>query len=161
MPPPKGKRGPKAAAAKAAPKAAKGRKRVVKEEPELEIPETQPELDMMDIEESIEQSIEFNEVPEMPPPRRPVVKQTLQARPSSKQPSVPRRRAGSASDTERGGNDPALRRKLGDMRKQLENMTLKYQNLKEIGMQDKETIFDQLKHSTDQREKGKIELSEL
>ncbi|KAF2489304.1 hypothetical protein BU16DRAFT_519231 [Lophium mytilinum] len=168
VPPPKvtGKRAPKAAAAKAAPKAAakttKGAKRVVKQEPDVEIPETQPEPDMMDMDDSIEQSVEFDDdVPEMPPPRKPVSKQTAQPKAASKQrqnsvqrqTSVPRRRAGSASDTERGGNDPTLRRKLGDLRNQFENINLKYQNLKEIGMTDKETVFEQLKRTTDQREK--------
>ncbi|KAF2805535.1 uncharacterized protein BDZ99DRAFT_395909 [Mytilinidion resinicola] len=97
----------------------------------------------------------------MPPPRKPVSKQTAPPKATSKQrqnsvqrqASVPRRRAGSASDTERGGNDPALRRKLGDLRNQFENINLKYQNLKEIGMTDKETVFEQLKRTTDQREK--------
>lgn len=45
-----------------------------------------------------------------------------------------RRRAGSASDTERG--DPNLRRKLGDVTRRFENIDLKYRNLKEIGVNE-------------------------
>jgi hypothetical protein len=45
-----------------------------------------------------------------------------------------RRRAGSASDTERG--DPNLRRKLGDITRKYENIELKYRNLKEAGVSE-------------------------
>ncbi|KAK4905599.1 hypothetical protein LTR66_017796 [Elasticomyces elasticus] len=45
-----------------------------------------------------------------------------------------RRRAESASDTERG--DPMLRRKLGDITRKFENIDLKYRNLKETGLQE-------------------------
>lgn len=45
-----------------------------------------------------------------------------------------RRRAGSASDTERG--DPNLRRKLGDVTLKFENIDLKYRNLKEVGVHE-------------------------
>jgi len=47
------------------------------------------------------------------------------------QPSVARKRTGSASDTEKVGNDPAMRRKLGDMTRKFENMEMKYKTLKE------------------------------
>lgn len=45
-----------------------------------------------------------------------------------------RRRAGSASDTERG--DPNLRRKLGDITLKFENIDLKYRNLKDVGVHE-------------------------
>ena len=48
-----------------------------------------------------------------------------------RQPLAARRRAGNASDTERGGGDPATRRKLGEMTKKFETMELKYRNLRE------------------------------
>ena len=44
---------------------------------------------------------------------------------------VARNRAGSASDTERLGNDPAMRRKLGNMTTKFENLEMKYKNLKD------------------------------
>ena len=47
------------------------------------------------------------------------------------QPSLTRKRAGSASDTERAGNDPATRRKLGEMTRKFDNLDLKYKTLKE------------------------------
>ena len=149
--------GTKAASKGRAAAAAKSRvaKKIPEPEPELEeesevapdaftIPETQPEP--MDIEESIE----IDEVPEtVPPPPRPIPRR--QGRPA-RPPSVGQRRAGSVSDTER---DPALRRKLGDLTKKLEAMTVKYDNLKEAATSGKESNFDQLKRRTDQVAKGK------
>lgn len=75
------------------------------------------------------------------------------ARPRShsrhRQPSVQRRRAGSASDTER--NDPALRRKLGEVTKKYENLHLKYQDLREIGLKESERNFERLKKSSEEK----------
>jgi hypothetical protein len=34
----------------------------------------------------------------------------------------------------RGGNDPATRRRLGELTKKLENLDLKYRNLREVGV---------------------------
>ena len=67
--------------------------------------------------------------------------------------SAARRRAGSASDTERG-SDLALRRKLGEMTTKFENMELKYRNLRELGLQERETNFERLKRAMDERSKG-------
>ncbi|OCK93324.1 uncharacterized protein K441DRAFT_566274 [Cenococcum geophilum 1.58] len=167
---PKPKRTAKAGAAakstKAAPKAtaktAKAIKRPPSAEPQKIIPETQPSPDPMDIEEHIEEhveehveeSIEIAEVPDaMPPPPRPAARQGSNARSSSKQ-LQPHRRAGSTSDTERGGGDPTLRRRLGEMTKKLENINLKYQNVREVGIQEKESNFDRLKRATDEKEKA-------
>lgn len=69
-----------------------------------------------------------------------------------RQPSVQRRRAGSASDTER--NDPALRRKLGEVTKKYENLHLKYQDLREVGLKEADRNFDRLKKQTDERAKS-------
>jgi hypothetical protein len=70
----------------------------------------------------------------------------------SRQTSVPRRRAGSASDTER--NDPATRRKLGELTKQLENLDLKYRNVREIGIKEAERNFERLKKQSEESTKG-------
>ena len=163
---PKPKRTAKASAAakstKAAPKAAGKAARAIKQppsaEPQSTIPETQPSPDPMDIEEHIEEhigeSIEIDEVTDaMPPPPRPAARQGSNARSSSKQ-LQSHRRAGSVSDTERGGGDPTLRRRLGEMTKKLEDINLKYQNVREVGIQEKESNFDRLKRATDEREKG-------
>jgi hypothetical protein len=69
-----------------------------------------------------------------------------------RQPSVQRRRAGSASDTER--NDPALRRKLGEVTKKYENLHLKYQDLREIGLKEAERNFERLKKQGEERTKS-------
>jgi hypothetical protein len=68
------------------------------------------------------------------------------------QTSVSRRRAGSASDTER--NDPAMRRKLGEMTKKIENLDLKYRNVREIGIKEAEHNFEKLKKQTEESRKG-------
>lgn len=54
-----------------------------------------------------------------------------------------RRRAGSASDTERG--DPNLRRKLGDVTRRFENVDLKYRNLKEVGVNEANANMEKLR----------------
>lgn len=69
-----------------------------------------------------------------------------------RQPSVQRRRAGSASDTER--NDPTLRRKLGEVTKKYENLHLKYQDLREIGLKEAERNFERLKKQSEEKTKG-------
>jgi len=72
----------------------------------------------------------------------------------TRQTSVPRRRAGSASDTER--NDPAIRRKLGEMTKKLENLDLKYRNVREIGIKEAEHNFEKLKNQSEESKKGTL-----
>lgn len=143
------------------PKAApKGRGRQTKKEPSPEpltmaIPETQDETDLMDVEPSIE------DIPELPE-TQPLPRQQSRARSVSKQrASVPYKRAGSiASDAERSGNDTALRRRLGDLTKKFENLDVKYQNMRDVGMRDAETNFEKLKRTADQRAKGEFEKSQ-
>jgi hypothetical protein len=72
----------------------------------------------------------------------------------TRQTSVPRRRAGSASDTER--NDPAIRRKLGELTKKLENLDLKYRNVREIGIKEAEHNFEKLKKQSEESKKGTL-----
>ncbi|MCJ1404778.1 hypothetical protein MMC11_008004 [Xylographa trunciseda] len=122
-------------------------------EDEKTIPETQPapvdtdefDLPQEDEEEPIPQS---------------VYRQVRHARSNSKQPqpNVARRRAGSASDTERGGNDPAIRRKLGEMTKKFENLDMKYRNLREVGVKEAEANFEKLKKQSEERTKVANEL---
>jgi hypothetical protein len=138
--------------AKAAPKSRATKRAPVSEpEPEPEamaITETQPEPELDEME--IEQSIEVEEIPEsIPPPQRPSARR-VQQRGAARQTSATRR-AGSASDTER---DPALRRKVGDLTRKLEAMTVKYDTLKEVASSGKESNFDQLKKRTEQTAKG-------
>ena len=58
-----------------------------------------------------------------------------------------RRRAGSASDTERG--DPNLRRKLGDITRKFENVDLKYRNLKDVGINEANANMEKLRKQCD------------
>lgn len=71
----------------------------------------------------------------------------------ARQPSGYRMRAGSASDTER--TDPALRRKLGDITKKYENLNIKYQGLREIGLKEAERNFERLKKQSEDKTAGK------
>ena len=141
--------------------AAKSRtaKRAAASEPEPEhmtIPETQPALDAdadadadaMDIEESIE----MDEIPEtMPPPPRPSARRAQLPAKGARQTSAGIRRTGSVSDSER---DPVLRRKVGDLTRKLEAMTVKYDTIKEAAMSGKESNFEQLRKKTEQTAKG-------
>lgn len=134
-------------------------------EPAKVIPETQPEP--MEIEPTVlAMDDEVDDVDEVAAPTpRPAARTANRARSVSKQRQAPgaQRRAGSASDTERdrGGNDPALRRKLGDMTKKFENLDMKYRNLREVGNKDAESNFDKLKRTTDDRCKGWFLLSSI
>ncbi len=120
------------------------------EEKQTTIPETQPEpdVDPMDIEESIE----IDEIPEtMPPPPRPSARRAQAQSNRTRQVSTGRMRTGSASDSER---DPVLRRKVGDLTRKLEAMTVKYDTLKEVASSGKDSNFEQLKRRTEQAAKG-------
>ena len=112
-----------------------------------EIPETQEEP--MDIEPS---SLPMDEdaIPQS------VYRQTTNLRANSKarQPAVSRKRAGSASDTERAASDPTLRRKLGDVIKKFENLEMKYNNLKEVGIEEAKANFEKLKAASEAKNKG-------
>jgi hypothetical protein len=139
--------------------------------PEHNIPETQAEPEGEPEPMDVEHSIEVDEIPDtQPDPARDSSMQQnhpLSAQPSSRvrhgslQPQVSsraytsHRRAGSVSDSERT-NDPMLRRKLGDMTKQLESMTMKYNNLRSAAVTDSTSNFEKLKKSTEQREKGML-----
>ncbi|KAH7382381.1 chromosome segregation protein Csm1/Pcs1-domain-containing protein [Phaeosphaeria sp. MPI-PUGE-AT-0046c] len=145
------KRGRKLAAKKETKARAKTSKHVEEDAEPATIPETQPELDVDEMD--VEDSIEIDDVPEsMPPPPRPSARRAQgQAQPSrARQTSAGARRAGSASDSER---DPALRRKVGDLTRKLEAMTVKYDTLKETASGGKESNFDQLKKRTEQTAK--------
>jgi hypothetical protein len=78
------------------------------------------------------------------------------ARPRSdsrhRQPSLQRRRPGSASDTER--SDPALRRKLGEITKKYESLNIKYQDMREIGLKEAERNFERLRKQSEEKTKS-------
>ena len=104
------------------------------------VPETQPEP--MEVDQTI-LSVDERAVVEDAP--RPNARSYVCADSRSKQEPTVRRRAGSASDTERMGNDPAIRRRLGDMTRKFENMDLKYRNLREIGISEANVNMEKLR----------------
>ena len=76
-----------------------------------------------------------------------------------RQPVISRRRAGSASDTDRpNGGDPAIRRKLGEMTRKLENLDLKYRNLREVGIKEAETNYEKLRTQSEAKAKAANDL---
>jgi hypothetical protein len=156
-PPPK-KRDRKTVPAKqSARKVARPRKAVAARDESLVIAETQRET----IEDTEPTGIEESVVEEMKA-IRPVPLAYSRARSSSRQLepilSSRHRRGGSASDTERGTSEPALRRKLGDVTSKFENLDLKYRNLKELASTGGQSNLDKLRLATDQRAKGEFVL---
>jgi len=140
---------PKAAVKPGRKKTTLKKKEIIPEpSPEKVIPETQ--VPVMDVDEDGDAEEEIEETVTKAAP-------FARSRPDSRarQPSVQRRRAGSASDTERDRGDPVLRRKLGDMTKKYENMHIKYQDLKEIGLKESERNFERLKKQSDEKTKSK------
>ncbi len=123
-------------------------------EPEQEervIPETQIP---METEPSVAPEADQDDEGAIPQSR---LRRTINARNdrSQRQPLVARRLGDSGSDTERAGNDPAIRRKLGEMTKKLASLELKYNNLKEVGTFQAKAKFQELEASTQARAKGK------
>ncbi|TVY14263.1 Monopolin complex subunit pcs1 [Lachnellula arida] len=112
--------------------------------PEKVIPESQAPV--MDIDDDADEEIEQTITKSAPNVRS-------QSDSRARHPSVQRRRAGSASDTERDRGDPILRRKLGEMTKKYENLHIKYQDLKEIGLKESERNFERLKKQSDEKTK--------
>jgi hypothetical protein len=110
--------------------------------PEKVVRETQvPPID-------IDADAEEDEIVEKTITRRAYSASRARSNSRHRQPPLQRRRAGSASDTER--NEPALRRKLG------ENLHLKYQDLREIGLKEAERNFERLKKQSEERTKSML-----
>jgi hypothetical protein len=113
--------------------------------PEKVIMETQVqqmEINDADEDEEIEETISK--------PPKAIARPRSQSRPRPQ--SAHRRRAGSASDTER--NDPALRRKLGEVTKKYENLQLKYSDLREVGLKEAERNAERFKKGSEEKTKS-------
>ena len=78
-----------------------------------------------------------------------------------RQPIVSRKRAGSASDNERGGNDPATRRKLGEMTNKFEKLEVKYRSLREVGIKEANANFEKYKTQVQANARGKASFSTI
>ena len=72
-----------------------------------------------------------------------------------------RRRAGSASDSERYGGEPQLRRKLGDMTRKYENVDSKYRSLREVGIAQADANVERLKKQCEATTAGMWSFSRL
>lgn len=121
-----------------------GRKpRPVKKEKEI-IPETQ--VDCMDLD-----TVQLQEEDELKPSVETATRDISNAR--TKPSMTSRRRAGSASDSERG--DPMLRRKLNDVTRKFEEVQLRYDDLRDVGLQEAQENFDRFKGQADERARGK------
>ena len=120
------------------------------------VQETQPS---MQTDQSILPEEDDNEADqEMPQStfRRPINARSTSHR---HQPLIPRRRAGSASDTDRPtGGDPAIRRKLGEMTRKFESLDLKYRNLREVGIKEAEENYEKLRTQSEAKARAANDL---
>ena len=114
------------------------------------IPETQVAMEI-DQAEPLEEDEDEDALPQS------IFRRTNNARDKAnqRQPTLARRRAGSVSETERGGDDPATRRKLGEMTKKFENLEIKYRALREEGIKEAATNFENYKTQSQANTKGR------
>ncbi len=122
------------------------------EHPEEVIPETQQ------VPMDIDQSPASEEANEMSKTTAQVVTKRNTRKPAGSihdHPQMASKRTGSASDVEKGGSDPATRRRLGEVTKKMESLDMKYQNLRDVGIKEAEANFEKLKKHSEERSKGK------
>ncbi|KAI1151630.1 chromosome segregation protein Csm1/Pcs1-domain-containing protein [Nemania diffusa] len=111
------------------------------QQPEMEIPETQQvNVEDMNIEED-------EQIEELPTYHRPGPSSVQ--RPQSRSLFSASRRQVSASDSE--SNDPALRRRIGELTLKYESLEAKYRDLRDIGVQEAERNFDRFKKQSEER----------
>ena len=89
-----------------------------------------------------------------------VLRRSLYPHPTSRQRqlSVTRRRAGSASDTERVAGDPTLRQKLGELTRKFETVDRRYRDLITIRVTEAEANYERLKKQSEIKAKGGLNL---
>ena len=106
------------------------------------------------LEQGFDSEDESREVRE--PVHRPRQSSTVRTASRRPQDVTYRRRAGSASDTERG--DPNLRRKLGDITLKFENIDLKYRNLKDVGIHEATANAEKMRKQCESTTQASAEL---
>lgn len=89
---------------------------------------------------------------------QPVARSWVRADSRSRHDTTIRRRAGSASDTERTAPDPAIRRKLGDLTRKFENLDLKYRNLREVGILEANANMEKLRKQCEASTTGRFSI---
>lgn len=134
------------------PKANKRQTSVEPRPQEKVIPETQVAMEIDQPEPLEEDEEDEDAVPQS------VFQRTNNVRDNThqRQPAIARRRAGSASDTERGGNDPATRRKLAEMTMKFEKLDMRYRVLREEGIKEAAANFEKYKTQSQANAKGNI-----
>lgn len=65
-----------------------------------------------------------------------------------------RKRAGSVSDADKATENPASRRRVGEVTKKLDAMDVKYKNLREVGIKEAEANFERLKTQSETQAAG-------
>lgn len=135
------------------PRAKKGRpaRKEITEEPSPEKVIQETQQDAMDLDGEADEELEESVIEQSVARIAHNSRQTSHSRP--RQQFIPRQRAGSASDTERG--DPNLRRKLGEMTKKYENLQLKHQDLREIGLKEAERNYETLRRQSEDKTKSR------
>lgn len=116
------------------------------------IPETQEEPMDLDVPTFLNDEDLEDDIPQS------VFRRSSNKRSNSRQaqPFLARRRGGSASDAERViTGDPATRRKLGEITKELESLDTRYRNLREVGIKQAEVNFEKLKTESEAKANGK------
>lgn len=136
------------------PKANKRQTSVEPRQQEKIIPETQVTMEIDQSERPEEDEEDEEAMPQS------VFRRTNNARDNARQrqPIVVSRRAGNVSDTEQGGNDPATRRKLGEMTMKVEKLDMKYRALREEGIKQANANFEKHKTQSQANAKGNIPL---
>ncbi|KAI0888856.1 chromosome segregation protein Csm1/Pcs1-domain-containing protein [Annulohypoxylon maeteangense] len=135
----------------AQPTGKRGRKPKAKDNtppPEKEIPETQPaerEIPETQAVETTELSVEEHDRIEDLPSHQPVLS-SIQ-RPQSRDLFGTDRRGVSASDSD----EPAMRRRVGDLTRKYESLEAKYRDLREIGVKEAERNYDLLKKQSEDK----------
>ncbi|KAL8674812.1 MAG: hypothetical protein Q9168_000793 [Polycauliona sp. 1 TL-2023] len=81
-----------------------------------------------------------------------------QPNPRTIPPAALRKQTDYLSDNERGGGDPALRRKLGEMTKKFESLELRHKKLTDVGIKEAEANFEKLRISAEAKSKAANEL---
>lgn len=123
--------------------------RPAKREP---IPETQPEP--MEVEEAVSPPVESDRIEDSAMKPSNTVHKRASSTSRARQLPLSHIPGSSTSDTERGGHDPSLRRKVGELTKKLEAMEVKYNNIRDLSVNEAESAFDKLKRQADEKTRG-------
>lgn len=112
------------------------------------IPETQPkpmDVDPLQAEDDIE-----------PSTMKPSPKAKYSEAPETKirAPLALREKTGNASDSERAGRDPLLRKKFNDLKRKFDNLQAQYDTLRGVGIVEAQSNFKKLKKQTDESTQG-------